>query len=254
MNVIAIVEVADVPTSAAGHAQPVRAHLASSAVGVDAKGEPDQVDADPMRGAAVDEERAARRRLLARARAGDRPALAALWQSHRRWVAVVLLAHKPTDVDLDDLMQEVAVTLMTRLADLRDDDGFRGWLRVVSINAARAAARSAKVRRMHRLSNHPADQLTDCSNGDASLDEPRVAAAPVGGEEGRHLLELAAQLPPEFREPLLLKSLQEMSYRQIATLLGLPETTVETRITRGRRMLRELAGSAGAPRGSLVAS
>lgn len=52
---------------------------------------------------------------------------------------------------------------------------------------------------------------------------------------------LAMQLPDGYREPLLMKAVQGMSYREIGEVLGLPETTVETRIARGRRMLRELA-------------
>jgi RNA polymerase sigma-70 factor (ECF subfamily) len=56
---------------------------------------------------------------------------------------------------------------------------------------------------------------------------------------------LAARLPDGYREPLLLKCVRGLSYRQIGELMGLPETTVETRIARGRRMLRELAAADG---------
>jgi len=54
-------------------------------------------------------------------------------------------------------------------------------------------------------------------------------------------MELARELPDGYREPLLLKCVRGLSYRQIGELLGLPETTVETRIARGRKMLRERA-------------
>lgn len=55
------------------------------------------------------------------------------------------------------------------------------------------------------------------------------------------LLDLARGLPEGYREPLLLRCVKGMSYREIAKVLELPETTIETRIARGRRMLRELA-------------
>lgn len=151
---------------------------------------------------------------------------------HRRWVAVVLLAHKPAEIDLEDLLQDVAMTLVTRLDDLREEAGFRGWLRMVAVNAARAAARSLVLRRTERLPEAEHEPAARC-------------AADELGPEARRLMELASTLPPEYREPLLLKSLREMSYRQIATLLDLPETTIETRITRGRRLLRERAVQAG---------
>jgi len=171
--------------------------------------------------------------LLERAKAGDPEAQSALWQSNQRWVAVVLLAHKPASADLDDLMQDVAITLLSRLDDLRDEQGFRGWLRVVAVNAARAAARRAGIRRMGSLDAAPEPaqpiDLRSSRNRNPAQDE------------GNRLLELSMRLTEEYREPLLLKSLHGMSYRQIGLLLDLPETTIETRITRARRMLRDLA-------------
>jgi DNA-directed RNA polymerase specialized sigma24 family protein len=56
---------------------------------------------------------------------------------------------------------------------------------------------------------------------------------------------LAAELPDGYREPLLLKCLQDMSYKQIGDVMGLPDTTIETRIARARRMLRDRALQAG---------
>lgn len=199
--------------------------------------------------------------LLALARDGDRTALARLWDENRRWVAVVLLAHKPAETDLEDLMQDVAVTLVTRLGDVRDDRGFRGWLRMVAVNAARAAARSAGVRRkVRRLDLHELDERSAATrrpspSASAGADSIRADGGRGGAERGadrgapgddaRRLLQLSLELPEEYREPLLLKSLQSLSYRQIGVLLDLPETTVETRITRARRMLRDLGRADG---------
>lgn len=201
--------------------------------------------------------------LLGRAREGDRPALAQLWDQNRRWVAVVLLAHKPAETDLEDLMQDVAMTLVTRLGDVRDDRGFRGWLRMVAVNAARAAARSAGVRRkvrrldLHDLEERAAATRSGVGSGHAGGDAIRAeslgrrAEGCAPSEDAARLLQLSLELPEEYREPLLLKSLQSLSYRQIGLLLDLPETTVETRITRARRMLRDLgrADGLGARRG-----
>ena len=52
---------------------------------------------------------------------------------------------------------------------------------------------------------------------------------------------LARKLPDAYREPLMLRALQGMRGRHIASILNLSEATVETRIARARRMLRELA-------------
>jgi RNA polymerase sigma-70 factor (ECF subfamily) len=164
---------------------------------------------------------------------GDADALRRLWDQNRRWVAAVILAHKPRWADLDDLLQEVALSLVRKVGEVRDPGAVKPWLRTVAMNAAHAAARSGK-RRAKDLSL------------DGETEQPFVGR-PSGGEqsgdreEGRRLMELAEQLPDGYREPLLLKAVQGLSYREIGEILDLPETTIETRIARGRRQLRELA-------------
>lgn len=165
---------------------------------------------------------------LTAARRGDREALRAVWRAHRAWVAAILLAHKPREAELEDLLQTVALTLVKRIGDVRDEGAFRPWLRTVAINVARAAGRKQRTERRARL------RLADRREEEESV-EPEV------GGDGKSMLDLARQLPDGYREPLLLRCVNGMSYREISNVLELPETTIETRIARGRRMLRELA-------------
>jgi RNA polymerase sigma-70 factor (ECF subfamily) len=71
-------------------------------------------------------------------------------------------------------------------------------------------------------------------------------------------LELSRNLPDEYREPLLLRAVRGLSYRQIADILSVPITTVETRLVRARRMLREqiemAAGGGSATEGARAES
>ena len=86
-------------------------------------------------------------RLFSRAAAGDRTAIGEVWRANRRWIAAVLLAHAPRGADVDDLLQEVAATLVSKCHHIRDAASLRGWLRVVAINAARMAARGQAIER-----------------------------------------------------------------------------------------------------------
>jgi RNA polymerase sigma-70 factor (ECF subfamily) len=52
-------------------------------------------------------------------------------------------------------------------------------------------------------------------------------------------------LPPEYREVIVLREWQQMSYAEMAAVLGVPERTAETRLTRARRMLRQRFGGYG---------
>ncbi len=176
------------------------------------------------------------RSLTSAAVRGDADAVRSLWQRHRRWVAAILLAHKPARVDVEDLLQDVAMSFVRTIGRLRDEAMLKPWLRTVAINAARAAGREVtRKRRFPHLS------LAQAEPG-AMID---AASDPAGGDldEGSRLLALAAKMPEGYREPLLLRCVRGMSYRQISELTGLPESTIETRIARGRRMLRELASA-----------
>ena len=75
---------------------------------------------------------------------GDAEAVRAVWQENRRWVAAVLLAHKPRQTELEDLLQDVAMTFVRTISRLRDEAMLRPWLRTVAINAARAAGRNTR--------------------------------------------------------------------------------------------------------------
>jgi len=158
-----------------------------------------------------------------------------LWRRHRRWVAAVAYAHKPRDVDLEDLLQEVAMKLVRNIHRINDPSAIRPWLRTVTVNAARSAGRRTAARARHEttVDVEHAEKLADRPLG------PEVGGAVESSRSrGRRALELASGLPPHYREPLLL-SLRGLSQKQIAAVLDVPVTTVETRLIRARRMLKE---------------
>lgn len=162
---------------------------------------------------------------------GDAKAVQSLWQEHRRWIAAVLLAHKPASADLEDLLQEVAMTLVAKINTLREEANVRAWLRAVAVNVARAARRAERSRPAMRL-------------GEDDVLLPDDGATPPLrdlDDQARRMLKLALELPEAYREPLMLKAVHGMRTRQISEILGIPEATVDTRISRARRMLRELA-------------
>ncbi len=161
---------------------------------------------------------------------GDPDAVRALWESHRRWVAAIVLAHMPRDAELEDLLQEVAMRVVKQIHRVRDPAAVRPWLRSVAINVARTAGRRHMVRL--RLVRTESSATEDAAGGP---DRPALATV----EEGRRALAAAQRLRPEYREPLILQCVRGMSYRQIAEALGVPVTTIETRLARARRMLRE---------------
>lgn len=173
--------------------------------------------------------------LVERATSGNGEAVQQLWQSHRRWVAAIVLAHMPREADLDDLLQDIAATFVRSVQELRTPGALRPWLRTVAINAARAEGRK-KTRRRHALETQAAND-PGTFNRDETPD--LTASTPDDADEAQWLLNLIAEMPESYREPLVLRCVRGMNYKAISELTGLPETTIETRIARGRRMLRE---------------
>jgi RNA polymerase sigma-70 factor (ECF subfamily) len=177
---------------------------------------------------------------------GDRGALEALWSEHRRWLASVLVARGAWRSELEDLLQDVAVTVVDRIGTLADPGALRPWLRRVATNTVlQAARRSSALRETSSGSGETSDP--DARHGGAGLDDladrrPDVQQAERGAgarDEVDAVIARALELPLELREPLLLRALGGMSQREIAEGLGLRETTVETRLARARRALRE---------------
>jgi len=172
------------------------------------------------------------RRLFEAAARGERAALDRIWRRERRRVAAVLIAHRPREEDLEDLLQEVGLTLVERLREVRDPTRFRAWLRTVALNVARGAGRRARRSRDTLRTIDGAATVRD-PGGERGVE--RVEAR----EELAEVLAWVRGLSPAHAEPLLLRSVWGLSQREIAEWLGIPETTVETRLARARRTLRE---------------
>jgi RNA polymerase sigma-70 factor (ECF subfamily) len=166
-----------------------------------------------------------------RACAGDREALDALWRAHRAWIGAVLYAHSNHFGEVEDLLQEVAAIVVSEIATLRNPAKLRPWLRSIAMNVARGAARRDMTRR--RIVRPLVD------GEEAWIPDRRDSAQRAASTELQNLMIRLEWLPPDYREPLLLQAVHAMSQKQIAATLDIPETTVETRLARARRMLRE---------------
>ncbi len=125
----------------------------------------------------------------------------------------------------DDLVQDTLERAWSRISQWRPGSDLRAWLFGI----------------MHNLR---VDQLRRGGLATTSLDdEDEAADVPVRPTQTDLLevmdLETALrQLPDEQREILLLVALEEMSYADIAALLGIPIGTVMSRLSRGRERLR----------------
>ncbi len=92
--------------------------------------------------------------------------------------------------------------------------------------------------RNERVTDSIEEQLPRVEEGFVTVARPDSALA---GQEASQLLQGALnKLSPELRETIIMRDLQEMEYREIATVLEIPEGTVKSRLNRGRAELARL--------------
>jgi RNA polymerase sigma-70 factor (ECF subfamily) len=164
--------------------------------------------------------------LVVAARDGDRDAFGALYVRFGRLVHGVLLASGQRD-DVPDLVQDVFLRAMRQLHTLREPAAFGGWIASMARNEGRMHHRAAK----------PTEELSD------QLPGPAPAAAPDGPGMDDVLRALGA-LPERYREPLVLRLVEQMSGEEIARKLGLTHGTVRVYLHHGMARLREQLGGA----------
>jgi RNA polymerase sigma-70 factor (ECF subfamily) len=139
------------------------------------------------------------------------------------------------DHDAEDVVQEAMLRAYRHFAGLRGEP--RPWLLAVVRNACFTWLQA----------NRPADvePLAD-EIADDALPGPESALA--RSVDRRLLNEAIAALPVQFREVLVLRELEDLAYRDIARIAGIPVGTVMSRLSRARRLLAESMRSVAAPR------
>jgi len=138
----------------------------------------------------------------------------------------------------EDVVQEAMLRALTYFASYRGDDP-RAWLlRIVRNTAYDRLARTRDAREEPLDAQGAHGHLADPGRGP----EGEYAAS----EASRRLREALATLPVELRECIVLRELEEMSYRDIARITGVPVGTVMSRLFRGRQLLVRLGQTAGA--------
>jgi RNA polymerase sigma-70 factor (ECF subfamily) len=172
-------------------------------------------------------------RLVAQAQQGSRTAVERLIREHEAWVRSAVYAVTGRADLVDDIVQQVWVRVWQHLGTLADPRQLRGWLYTIARNAA--IDYSAAEQRHRALASR---LTTDMPAIDGRGKGPFGAAA--GTELQETLLQAVRSLPAIYREPFVLRHLEDWSYAEIGEVLGLSVDTVETRLVRARRLLREM--------------
>ena len=168
---------------------------------------------------------------------GDKFAFEDLVRRHGRWIRSVVFGVLGDRDVVDDVVQQVWTTVWRRIGALRDTRRWRSWLYRLSRNAALDAGREL-TRRREQMRALIAEAPRSVEKPDRGADDR--------AEKHAAALEAIKSLPALYREPFVLRHVNGWSYRQIAEAMDMPVDSIETRLVRARRMLREtLKGKLG---------
>lgn len=155
--------------------------------------------------------------LVLAAQKGDRPAFDQLYRTHARMVHGLLMSRVPRS-DVDDLVQDVFMLAMQKVASLRTPAAFGGWLAAI-----------ARTRAIDHLRRQPrTTELVD----DVAVNDPDRS-------ELMSVLAALEKLPMAYRETLTLRLVEGMTGQEISEKTGLTEGSVRVNLHRGMKQLKE---------------
>ena len=171
-------------------------------------------------------------RLIARCRASDRAAQEVLVRRYQEQVyrlAYGLLGHAE---DARDATQEALVAMLRSLHSFRGDARFQTWLYRLTTNVCLMQRRRHQSR-TRLLTDTPLDSY------DRLSPEPDPESTIMTREVQAAVRQCLRRIPSEFRAVVVLRELEGLSYEEIAEILHIPLGTVQSRLSRGRRLLRD---------------
>jgi len=169
-------------------------------------------------------------------RGGDRYGFEEFVRRRNRWVRGVIFGVLGNRDCVDDVSQQVWTAVWQRIGELRDNRSWRPWLYRLARNAAVDAGR-AITRRRNDVQRDVQRSATERTARAAATTTPDAKVAIE--EQRREVLSAIQALPAIYREPFVLRHVNGWSYREIGEVMGLPVDSVETRLVRARRLLRE---------------
>lgn len=157
--------------------------------------------------------------------AGNSAAFAQLYQRYKHALFAFCFRLLKDRDDALDAVQETFVKIHNRLPTLHDPDSFRVWMFAIVRNEAYAI-----LRRKNNLVGLDGEAQNVWEEG-TPLDSM------IGKEKVEIVQRLLERLKPEYREVLMLREYEQLSYAEIAAVTGDTESSVKSRLFKARKAL-----------------
>jgi len=128
--------------------------------------------------------------------------------------------------EVEDITQEVFLAAFLGLKKFRHDCSIRTWLFTITINKCRSFRYKQLFQRLKIIHKQP-------------VNLPGASDKKLSDEETfENVRRIVKALPPKYREPVVLRYLQELDTKEISRILGISTNTLNVRLSRAREMLK----------------
>ena len=178
--------------------------------------------------------------LITRIIAGEADLFHELIRPYERMVYLAVLTMLRNEQEAEDASQEVMINAFRHLKSFRGESKFSTWLVTIAMNEARQRLRKAKAAPLESLDEGKEDREGDFTPA-VLTDWREIPSEALEKKEMRQILRHAVdQLPPLYREVLVLRDLEEFNQEETASALGINVALVKVRLHRARMMLQKL--------------
>ena len=158
---------------------------------------------------------------------GDPSAFQILVKRHKEKVRNIVYITMNNSALVDDIAQEVFITVYRNLKYFRFESQFTTWLYRITVNRCKDYLRKMNVRKIFSPLEE-GNEVTEFSTSTENKDVSRI------------VMDAISKLPVKLRMPLILKDIEGFSYQEISETLKCEMGTVKSRIFRGREKLKEI--------------
>lgn len=158
---------------------------------------------------------------------GDKSVFQILVKRHKEKVRNIIYITMNNSSLVDDIAQDVFITVYRNLKHFRYESQFTTWLYRITVNRCKDYLRKMNVRKIF----FPIEEGSEVSEYPTPIEDNDVS---------KIVMDAISKLPVKLRMPLILKDIEGFSYQEISETLKCEMGTVKSRIFRGREKLKEI--------------
>ena len=175
--------------------------------------------------------------------AGNQLSFQLLVERYQERMFALVRHYTRSAVEVEDIVQDTFLKAYSRLSGFQRQSSFYTWLCRIAINTSLDTLKRLGRSPVRSVGEPELDAAAESFSFGAAAGDPRHAPAPDARMEREEVAQITqqvlAELPEIFRSVLVLREFEDLSYQEMADVLGISIGTVESRLFRARARFRE---------------